>query len=123
MPDFAISTEHLTRRFGGLTAVDDIHLQVAAGQFFGFLGANGSAAERRAARVPRTGALRQSSPSLQPLIIRRSRRPDRSGRRRGDSAENGAACGTQTQLRSPLSSVFLLAAGRARCFWGSLFWR
>ena len=42
MPDFAISTEHLTRRFGGLTAVDDIHLQVAAGQFFGFLGPNGA---------------------------------------------------------------------------------
>src|SRR5579885_2562935 len=42
MPEFGISTEHLTRRFGALTAVDDIHLQVSAGQFFGFLGPNGA---------------------------------------------------------------------------------
>lgn len=38
----AISTEHLTRRFGQLIAVDDVNLQVAAGQFFGFLGPNGA---------------------------------------------------------------------------------
>ena len=38
----AISTEHLSRRFGDLIAVDDVNLRVTAGQFFGFLGPNGA---------------------------------------------------------------------------------
>jgi ABC-2 type transport system ATP-binding protein len=38
----AISTHALTRRFGQFTAVDDVTLNVAAGQFFGFLGPNGA---------------------------------------------------------------------------------
>jgi ABC-2 type transport system ATP-binding protein len=38
----AIATEGLTRRFGALTAVDDVNLRVAPGQFFGFLGPNGA---------------------------------------------------------------------------------
>ena len=42
MNDVAIVTEKLTRRFGVLTAVDNVDLQVAAGQFFGFLGPNGA---------------------------------------------------------------------------------
>ncbi len=42
MPEMAIQTQKLTRRFGNLTAVDGIDLQVAAGQFFGFLGPNGA---------------------------------------------------------------------------------
>ncbi|MBA0084521.1 MAG: ABC transporter ATP-binding protein, partial [Acidobacteria bacterium Pan2503] len=42
MPDIAVRTQRLTRRFGNLTAVDAIDLQVAAGQFFGFLGPNGA---------------------------------------------------------------------------------
>ena len=42
MMDTAISTEGLTRRFGGLTAVDGVDLRVTAGQFFGFLGPNGA---------------------------------------------------------------------------------
>src|ERR1700675_4647899 len=42
MPALAISTEHLTRRFGGLVAVEDVNLRVAPGQFFGFLGPNGA---------------------------------------------------------------------------------
>jgi ABC-2 type transport system ATP-binding protein len=42
MSDLAIVMEKLTRRFGALTAVDQIDLQVAAGQFFGFLGPNGA---------------------------------------------------------------------------------
>src|ERR1700689_3997240 len=42
MTDAAVVTEKLTRRFGGLLAVDSIDLQVAAGQFFGFLGPNGA---------------------------------------------------------------------------------
>ena len=42
MPEIAIATEKLTRRFGELVAVDCIDLKVEAGQFFGFLGPNGA---------------------------------------------------------------------------------
>lgn len=42
MPDIAISTEQLTRKFGELTAVDGVNLRVESGQFFGFLGPNGA---------------------------------------------------------------------------------
>jgi ABC-2 type transport system ATP-binding protein len=38
----AIQTHGLTRRFGELTAVDNVTLSVAPGQFFGFLGPNGA---------------------------------------------------------------------------------
>ncbi len=42
MPDWVIEAENLTRRFGDFTAVDAINLKVAAGEIFGFLGANGA---------------------------------------------------------------------------------
>ena len=42
MPEIAISTEKLTRRFGQLTAVGGVDLRVESGQFFGFLGPNGA---------------------------------------------------------------------------------
>ena len=42
MQEIAIKTEKLTRRFGALTAVDEMDLQVLVGQFFGFLGPNGA---------------------------------------------------------------------------------
>lgn len=42
MSGAAIVTHQLTRRFGSLTAVDNVDLTVAAGQFFGFLGPNGA---------------------------------------------------------------------------------
>src|SRR5246500_2128035 len=42
MTELAIATEKLSRRFGGLTAVDGVDLRVPAGQFFGFLGPNGA---------------------------------------------------------------------------------
>ena len=38
----AISVRALTRRFGGFTAVDGITFDVASGEVFGFLGANGA---------------------------------------------------------------------------------
>ncbi len=38
----AIETHHLTKRFGGFTAVDDLTFSVRAGEIFGFLGANGA---------------------------------------------------------------------------------
>jgi ABC-2 type transport system ATP-binding protein len=42
METAAIQTSGLTRRFGALTAVGDVSLRVAPGQFFGFLGPNGA---------------------------------------------------------------------------------
>ena len=38
----AINVEHLTKRFGDLTAVDDLTLKVSSGRLFGFLGPNGA---------------------------------------------------------------------------------
>jgi len=38
----AITTDHLTKRFGDFTAVDAISFEVNKGEIFGFLGANGA---------------------------------------------------------------------------------
>jgi ABC-type multidrug transport system ATPase subunit len=40
--DLAIYAEHLVRRFGHVTAVNDVSFQVRKGEIFGFLGPNGS---------------------------------------------------------------------------------
>ena len=40
--EFAIVTDHLTKKFGDFTAVDHISFQVKRGEIFGFLGANGA---------------------------------------------------------------------------------
>jgi ABC-2 type transport system ATP-binding protein len=37
-----IQLEHLTKRFGSFTAVDDLSLHIAEGEIFGFLGPNGA---------------------------------------------------------------------------------
>ena len=37
----AIEAEHLTRRFGSFTAVDDVSFRIGRGEIFGFLGSNG----------------------------------------------------------------------------------
>ncbi len=42
MPESIIHTEHLSRSFGAITAVDDLSLEVPAGIVFGFLGPNGA---------------------------------------------------------------------------------
>lgn len=39
---YSIEVEHLTKRFGHFTAVNDITFQVKKGEIFGFLGANGA---------------------------------------------------------------------------------
>ena len=38
----AIAVDHLTRRFGSFTAVNNIEFEVPEGRVFGFLGPNGS---------------------------------------------------------------------------------
>jgi ABC-2 type transport system ATP-binding protein len=42
MPEPLIHTEHLSRFFGPVEAVDDLSLEVPAGIVFGFLGPNGA---------------------------------------------------------------------------------
>ncbi len=42
MTAFSIRTEHLTRDFGSVRAVDDMSLEVPTGSVFGFLGPNGA---------------------------------------------------------------------------------
>src|SRR5260370_1104231 len=65
MTDTAIVTEKLTRRFGNLTAVDNMDLKVAAGQFFGFLGPNGAGKSTTIKML--TGLLAPSSGRMQLL--------------------------------------------------------
>ena len=40
--DVVVRTEHLTKHYGKLVAVDDLNLEVHRGQIFGFLGPNGA---------------------------------------------------------------------------------
>jgi ABC-2 type transport system ATP-binding protein len=63
----AIHTEHLTRRFGDLVAVEDVNLEVAAGQFFGFLGPNGAGKSTTIKML--TGLLAPTSGRMQILGI------------------------------------------------------
>jgi ABC-2 type transport system ATP-binding protein len=42
MDDSALRTEHLTKRYGRLAALDDLTLDVRPGEVFGFLGPNGA---------------------------------------------------------------------------------
>lgn len=42
MTTTVLQTEHLTKRYGQLTAVDDLSLEVHEGEIFGFLGPNGA---------------------------------------------------------------------------------
>src|SRR5512145_2875688 len=42
MTAFVLQTKNLTKRFGALTAVDDLSLEVYEGEIFGFLGPNGA---------------------------------------------------------------------------------
>ena len=42
MSEIVLQTQHLTKRYGSLTAVDDLSLEVYDGEVFGFLGPNGA---------------------------------------------------------------------------------
>ena len=42
MADTIIETKALTKRYGALTAVDDLNLTVRQGEVFGLLGPNGA---------------------------------------------------------------------------------
>jgi ABC-2 type transport system ATP-binding protein len=42
MAELAVKVEHLTKKFGGFTAVDDVSFEVPAGEIVGYLGPNGS---------------------------------------------------------------------------------
>ncbi|MTI24463.1 MULTISPECIES: ABC transporter ATP-binding protein [Fulvivirga] len=42
MQAYSIEVDHLTKKFGQFTAVDQISFKVAKGEIFGFLGANGA---------------------------------------------------------------------------------
>src|SRR3984885_9700262 len=65
METAAIQTIGLTRRFGALTAVDDISFSVAPGQFFGFLGPNGAGKSTTIKML--TGLLEPSAGSIEIL--------------------------------------------------------
>jgi ABC-2 type transport system ATP-binding protein len=61
----AVTTTGLTRRFGDFTAVQDVNLTVAPGQFFGFLGPNGAGKSTTIKML--TGLLAPTSGSIQIL--------------------------------------------------------
>ncbi len=65
MDTAAIETRGLTRRFGDLTAVDNVTLRVAQGQFFGFLGPNGAGKSTTIKML--TGLLEPSGGSIEIL--------------------------------------------------------
>src|SRR5437879_6026912 len=65
MTEVAIRTQKLSRRFGNLTAVDGMDLQVTAGQFFGFLGPNGAGKSTTIKML--TGLLAPTSGSMELL--------------------------------------------------------
>ena len=61
----AIQTHGLTRNFGALTAVQDVTLSIAPGQFFGFLGPNGAGKSTTIKML--TGLLEPSAGSIEIL--------------------------------------------------------
>ncbi len=73
MPEAAIITEKLTRKFGELTAVDNVDLEVSAGQFFGFLGPNGAGKSTTIKML--TGLLTPTAGKMQLLGIDFSQNP------------------------------------------------
>jgi ABC-2 type transport system ATP-binding protein len=69
----AVITTGLTRTFGELTAVQNINLRVAPGQFFGFLGTNGAGKSTTIKML--TGLLAPTSGSIEILGLDFARQP------------------------------------------------
>ena len=42
MSEFVIETQHLYKRFGQVTALEDINIQIRQGEFIAIMGASGS---------------------------------------------------------------------------------
>src|SRR5436309_8565288 len=82
----AISAEHLVRRFGGFTAVNDVTFRVEKGEIFGFLGPNGSG--KTTAIKMLTGLLLLSGVSahVEGLAVRTD--PEAGGDRMGYMSQN-----------------------------------
>jgi ABC-2 type transport system ATP-binding protein len=90
----AIETQHLTRRFGELVAVQDVNLSVAPGQFFGFLGPNGAGKSTTIKML--TGLLSASSGRIQILGLDLAQNPVEVKRQIGVVPEGMALFGRLT---------------------------
>jgi ABC-2 type transport system ATP-binding protein len=100
----AISTHNLTRRFGDLTAVDNVNLTVTHGQFFGFLGPNGAGKSTTIKML--TGLLAPTSGQIEILGLDLIKDPVEVKRQIGVVPEGMALFGRLT------GSEFLNFAGR-----------
>jgi ABC-2 type transport system ATP-binding protein len=100
----AIITTGLTRRFGDFTAVDDVNLTVASGQFFGFLGPNGAGKSTTIKML--TGLLAPTSGSIQLLGLDAATHPMEVKRQIGVVPEGLALFGRLT------ASEYLRFVGR-----------
>lgn len=74
-----IEAEHLTRRFGGFTAVDDLSFEVRPGEVLGFLGPNGAGKSTTMKMLtgflpPTTGCVRIAGMDIsqQPVAVKRN---------------------------------------------------
>ncbi len=94
MNSLAIATEHLTRSFGQLLAVQDVNLRVAAGQFFGFLGPNGAGKSTTIKML--TGLLAPSAGRIEILGLDLNRNPVEVKRQIGVVPEDMALFGRLT---------------------------
>jgi ABC-2 type transport system ATP-binding protein len=94
VPAPAIATEHLTRRFGELIAVQDVNLRVAPGQFFGFLGPNGAGKSTTIKML--TGLLAASSGRMEILGVDLAQNPVEVKRQIGVVPEGMALFGRLT---------------------------
>ncbi len=90
----AIATEGLTRRFGEFTAVQDVDLRVATGQFFGFLGPNGAGKSTTIKML--TGLLAPTAGRIEILGLDLAQQPVAVKRQIGVVPENMALFGRLT---------------------------